>query len=209
MEIVKPAIAGTLESSGVQINSCSWGVLRMQNTAAALAQILSFRELKADAQQNISRPLGGCDVLSFGMNIPGPIKTSAAIHRGFLCGIRRLKQVLIKANVKILAEQVMESPAGYAAIYAVSGMSAQALKLLVMALEDTHPLGRLWDFDVLIQGHIPVGRENLEKPGRPCLICGSPAKLCARSQAHSREELAQAVQLLLDSCDQEDIPAQA
>ena len=72
------------------------------------------------------------------------------------------------------------------------------LKAALVALEDSHPLGRLWDLDVASrQGSL--SRRDLGHPARRCLVCDEPAHACARSQAHSRETLFAAIEAMLDA----------
>ena len=58
-----------------------------------LQEILDARERRAEAQRELlkqhARPL-----ISFTMNIPGPVKDSPLIRRGFDEGLRRLDDAL-------------------------------------------------------------------------------------------------------------------
>lgn len=63
------------------------------------------------------------------------------------------------------------------------------VKAVTTALEETHPLGRLWDMDVLDREGKSLSRIALGYPARRCLVCGAAAKECGRSRKHSYEEL--------------------
>jgi holo-ACP synthase/triphosphoribosyl-dephospho-CoA synthase len=67
-----------------------------------------------------------------------------------------------------------------------------ALKTLALHIEETHPLGRLFDLDVL-DGEGKITRTALGAGERKCLVCGGGAFACGRSRAHRVEELAAAV----------------
>lgn len=63
---------------------------------------------------------------------------------------------------------------------------ARQAKRRACMLEDTHPLGRLFDLDVFdAASRAPLSRTELGLEQRRCLICERPARECMRSQAHS------------------------
>jgi holo-ACP synthase len=78
--------------------------------------------------------------------------------------------------------------AGPEAIYVVDA-PAEELKVVAMALEDTHVLGRFWDLDVIAKSMHPLSRSSLNRPPRRCLVCEQSAKACARSRRHPLAEL--------------------
>ncbi|MDO5391814.1 MAG: citrate lyase holo-[acyl-carrier protein] synthase [Eubacteriales bacterium] len=63
------------------------------------------------------------------------------------------------------------------------------IKKLTSDLEDESELGRLFDMDVLRPNGEKVDRAELGLSPRRCLICGGPAKECARSHTHTVEQL--------------------
>jgi len=66
---------------------------------------------------------------------------------------------------------------------------AEQVKRLMTAIEESGPLGRLFDIDVLRRDGMKISREDIGLPKRTCLICGKPALLCSRSAAHPMEEV--------------------
>ncbi|MBQ9773995.1 MAG: citrate lyase holo-[Clostridia bacterium] len=78
---------------------------------------------------------------------------------------------------------------GCEAIFCVEG-DAKKIKRRLCALEDSAPIGRLWDIDVLLGMGEKVSRTDLGLPPRKCLLCGEDAPVCARSRAHSVDALA-------------------
>ena len=62
-------------------------------------------------------------------------------------------------------------------------------------IEEAHPLGRLFDIDVLdSEGH------KLSRPQyRPCLICGNQAQLCARTRRHTVAEMQAKIEEMLST----------
>ena len=72
-----------------------------------------------------------------------------------------------------------------------------ALKALTVELEDGSEAGRLFDMDVLTADGSKLDRQTLGLGPRPCLICGGPVHLCARSRAHTVAQLQEATAALL------------
>jgi holo-ACP synthase/triphosphoribosyl-dephospho-CoA synthase len=93
-------------------------------------------------------------------------------------------------KIPLIYTESSETKAGYAG-FIVAGADPERLKKLTENIEDTHSLGRIFDIDVL-----RPGGSKLSRPGgraRPCLICGKPAFICARSRAHDPGELTRRV----------------
>jgi holo-ACP synthase/triphosphoribosyl-dephospho-CoA synthase len=57
------------------------------------------------------------------------------------------------------------------------------------ALEECHPLGRLFDIDVIAEDGDKVSRSTIGLPERACLVCGKTGAGCARSRAHPLDEV--------------------
>lgn len=168
-----------------------------------LPQMLAARDARALRQQVL---LGQyrCPVISFTMNIAGPVKYTPLIRRGFALGCRLLRQRLAAEKIPVLFAETICEPTGCEARVAADA-DAAALKALTAELEDASPVGRLFDMDVLSADGVPVSRAALGRPERRCLCCGGPAKACARSRTHSVAELqAAANALLTEAVDEED-----
>jgi holo-ACP synthase len=91
-----------------------------------------------------------------------------------------------------LHRQVRNDPTGPEALLVVDA-EAHALKEATTRLEDEHPLGRLWDIDVIDPLRGAISRKDLGQPSRRCLLCAEDAHACARSRAHSLDELQRAM----------------
>ena len=156
-----------------------------------LSQILEARDCRAEKQQRLLS-LYGCPLISFTMNIPGPVKNGPLIRRAFRAGLKRLDNALSQAGLTPLDAEVLDRSTGCEYLCAVSGPPVQ-LKSLCEAIEAEGPLGRLFDMDVLDENGKKLSREQ----PRCCLICGAPGKGCASRRLHSVEQLQQATQTLL------------
>ncbi|MGI6700114.1 MAG: citrate lyase holo-[acyl-carrier protein] synthase [Christensenellales bacterium] len=135
-------------------------------------------------------------VLSLSMNIAGPVKTSPLLERGFDLMLSNIKSCLQKEGISIVEERETRIFTGCSWLAAVN-RDALTLKRLSVALEDKDGLGRLMDLDVIdIQGQ-KVDRFAIGQPMRTCLICDKAAAVCARSRAHSYQELFKAAEEII------------
>ena len=152
-----------------------------------LSEVLAAREARALRQRELLEA-HSLPVISFCMNIAGPVKNGPAIRRGFQEGLLRLTEALRGARMRIMYSERIDAPTGCEALLAVRG-DAWAVKRLCVDLEDEDALGRLFDLDVLAPDGGKLDREQLDMPPRPCLICGQAGKGCASRRVHSFEEL--------------------
>lgn len=165
------------------------------NREVTLAEVLEARDQRAARQQTLlarySVPL-----VSFTMNIPGPVKYSTAIHRVFSMGLTALEAAIPTETVR--CREVTIGAAGCEAILAVD-LPPMELKTICTALEDGTKIGRLYDFDVLDVDGRKLDRSLVGGNSRDCIVCGKPGRLCAASRAHSVAELQSAVNRLIDA----------
>ena len=148
-----------------------------------LSQMLAARDYRVERQRALLEQYR-LPLVSFTMNIAGPVKNSPSIRRGFLLGKKLLLGQLRRVKAEPVYSEEVNADTGCEGLYVVD-MPPEALKSLCCALEEQTALGRLFDLDVLT----PEGKK-LDRPhGRVCLLCGRPAKDCARSRAHTVPEL--------------------
>ena len=156
-----------------------------------LQEVLDARERRAEAQRQLlkqyARPL-----ISFTMNIPGPVKDSPMISRAFDEGLRMLDDALGEAGIACVSRQITHADTGNEFLCAVKA-SAAAVKEICTRIEDGSPMGRLFDMDVIGLD----GQKLARKEERRCLVCGALGRGCASRRLHSLEELNAAVTRLL------------
>lgn len=155
-----------------------------------LQELLDARERRAERQRQWGKTYGQTLVV-LTMNIAGPVKRTALIEEGFSLGSRLLRKRLAG---RLLHWEEYRQDTGCEGFYAVE-LPAEEVKRLTVELEETHPAGRLWDMDVLKPDGIKLERNA----PRACLICGAPGAACARSRAHTVEQLREKTQELLKS----------
>lgn len=157
--------------------------LFLKGQDAALQQILLRREARVQTQQELLHH-GRC-LVSFSMNIPGQRKQFPLEQKSFEEGLCLLRE---QFSGQLLEQQLYSGLTGDEAMLLLD-LEPSQVKAVTTALEETHPLGRLWDMDVLDREGKSLSRIALGYPARRCLVCGAAAKECGRSRKHSYEEL--------------------
>lgn len=157
-----------------------------------LSQMLEARDRRVQRQNALLKQYR-LPVVSFTMNIAGPAKNSPLVHRGFQLGRKQLMGQLVRIKAPVRYSEEVDEFTGCEGLYVVDA-APDVLKAITCGIEDHTPLGRLFDLDVLA----PDG-SKLERPApRRCLICGKPAKECARSRSHTVQELQRVAHDLLE-----------
>ena len=123
----------------------------------------------------------GRPVISFTMNIAGPVKDSPLIRYAFRSGLRQLEALPCAQ----LCREVIFEPTGPEALLVYETQDARLFKAFCMRLESEGEAGRLFDLDVLDANGEKLSRET----GRTCLVCGGPVSVCSRSRAHGLEAI--------------------
>ena len=144
-----------------------------------LEDILRARDTRANAQRRLLRAYR-LPLVSFTMNIAGPVKSSPLIELAFDAGLAALYGTL---GQPVTAEIIR--PATGCEALLVYDRPAAELKAACLMLETAAPIGRLYDLDVL-----DTDGSKLSRPEpRTCLICGGPVTVCSRSRAHGLDAI--------------------
>ena len=170
-------------------------ITRMEEKPVSLHEIMDARERRFRRQQELLIQFH-CTLISFTMNIAGPIKNSGLISRGFDTGKSLIGNQLNSVGIQIQHQEESRTHTGCEAFIVVKADPVSVKRLAVEA-EDCHPIGRLFDMDVLTGYGIQVSRRQLGFPERKCLICGGPAKECASRRIHSAGTLQEKTTWLL------------
>ncbi|SJX70564.1 2-(5''-triphosphoribosyl)-3'-dephosphocoenzyme-A synthase [Weissella confusa] len=155
--------------------------------AVDLLTVLDNREWRSRLQDKLKVTNSDKIVISAKLNIPGPIKNNDILQKVFMDGWQTFVAGL-ECNSQyemLFAERVT----GPEAFITVDGNLATVKKTAIL-FEETYALGRLFDIDVMSDGQAgyQLSREDLGFGPRLCLICGKPAKLCAKEQNHTLDE---------------------
>ena len=162
-----------------------------------LEEMLAARDHRIERQREFLEEYR-TTLICFTMNIAGPVKYTEQIRLAFHAGLMLLRRTLSAEEVRILKEETREEATGCEAFLAVS-CAPESAKRLTTAVEDGLPAGRLFDMDVLRPDGRKVDRRELGLPVRRCLICGKPARECARNRTHSVAELQERTRELIEA----------
>lgn len=136
-------------------------------------------------------------VISLTLVTPGQIKDSLRYRNTMGVALQMCDQLLWENRWQVLDRQVLWLPIGPEALWCVAHPAAE-IKAHCAELEQTHPLGRLWDLDVICPENGHVGRQSLGSHLRRCLICDEPAHACSRSRHHPVEQVVSRVEKMID-----------
>ena len=162
-----------------------------------LAEVLEAREARV-RQQDRLRERYGSTVISFTLNIAGPVKDSPLIRRAFQAGREQLEAGLAAAKLPVLERLERQEVTGCEALYAVEGRPRE-VKTLCASIEDGSPLGRLFDMDVLDPHGRKLEREEVGGGPRNCIVCGAPGNGCASRRIHGAAEVQAAARQIMEA----------
>ena len=146
-----------------------------------LSEILDAREKRFELQQNLLAT-HKTTLISFTMNIAGPIKNSPVIDRAYKYGLAELLRLL--PDEKIVAKHTESDHCGPLAMMLVD-LDAETVKDICVSIEEGSRIGRLYDMDVLDS----EGKKLDRKSARACIVCGKIGRECAAGRLHPVEEI--------------------
>lgn len=157
-------------------------------------EILQSREDRRDKQLDlINRHKSS--LISFTLNTPGIVKDNEMYRDIHKVGLSEIKDLLIQSNIPILYQEVIDKATGNEG-YLVVDFDPLELKERLIDLEESHPLGRIFDIDVFDNNHNQITRKELGINPRKCLLCNKEARICAKERNHSYEELQKEIKIL-------------
>jgi holo-ACP synthase len=165
-----------------------------------LAEMLAARDRRAIRQREaIDRH--GLPVVSLTSVMPGPVKDTPLTRAIVAEGVDAVVGLAADRGWSLRERSRFIAATGAEALFAVAAPTSD-LKRGLVDLEDSHPLGRLWDIDVLEAdqaGMKTLSRKDFGLSPRTCLICGGPAHACARARAHPIDALVAVIGSLADA----------
>ena len=164
-----------------------------------LHQVLDNRERRANKQREWAEAYS-LPLISFTINMVGEVKLNQISRKAFDEGNRAILAECKALDVSIVNIEKHSSDTGIELLIAVGNVDPVKLKRSMVSIEDNHPLGRLFDIDVLDNHGVALSRDGLELPRRKCLVCGEDAKICARSRTHQLSELIDKMSEMINDC---------
>lgn len=153
----------------------------------SLQDILRAREIRVQYQEHLLNKYEAT-VVSYKLNIPGPIKYNSLIKQIFDEGLKVFKLKLNENVFETLQEKTIYENTG-PEYFGTFNIEPEKIKRLTTLIEETHPLGRLFDFDVIAPNGLQLSREELGIEQRKCLLCEKNAFECGRSRSHEVDAL--------------------
>ncbi len=127
-------------------------------------------------------------LILFLLNIPGSRKDLPLYRNVFNTGLRLIKQSFNTNSIEFSVKEINipESGTGAEAYITVSNTELSLVKQITSKIEESHPLGRIFDIDVF---NSSLNQIKSERKTRKCFICERPAFECARSRRHKLSEV--------------------
>ena len=154
---------------------------------AALPDMLAARERRQALQQELIGTFS-CPVISFTLNIPGPVKVFPLAEMTFEEGTALIDSQLRAFKIPVLKRRSIRAHTGNEQFWAADA-DVLVLKEILCLLEESLSFGRLFDIDVIRPDGSKISRTDLGFDGRKCLLCSQDAFVCSRSRAHTLREL--------------------
>ena len=159
-----------------------------------LDQLLDSREHRHEKQMLLLSDHPALTIVCLTVIMPGAVKRNSHSLIVANAAITAVLECFRNTLVDVLANDLIT---GYEA-YFVTRLSRQQAKQLTCKIEDTHPLGRLFDLDVLDADGSPISRQEVRHPARRCLLCDNEARFCMRNHTHTLEELQSHISQMID-----------
>lgn len=171
-------------------------VLTPERAGVSLDALLASKEARAARQADwlarYQHPL-----ISLTLVTPGAQKDSIRYRNTMGVALQACDQLLWQNHWPVLDRQVLWLPTGAEALWCVDHTAVE-IKAQCVEMEQSHPLGRLWDFDILCPKNGQIGRQSLDLATRRCLVCDEAGHGCARSRRHSIDEVVGRVEKMID-----------
>lgn len=160
-----------------------------------LDMLLESREKRWQLQRQLIQDNPELTLVCLTVIMPGNVKRNA---QSLVVAHAAVEAIQEAFGPSIQWQREQDLSTGYEGYYLVD-MSMIACKRLACEIEDNHPLGRLFDIDVINTHVEPVSRSVIGREGRKCLLCDHDARYCMRNHTHTRDELQQKIQQMIEA----------
>ena len=159
-----------------------------------LDALLQSRDNRHALQQELLKQHPGGTLVCLTVVMPGSVKRNLY---SVVTAQAALTALLDRLGEHVLATRARDLATGYEA-YLITGLPALEAKRVTCDIEDSHPLGRLFDIDVIDADGSPIPRQTVGGEPRRCLLCENEARWCMRNRSHSQEELMARIQQMIE-----------
>ena len=159
-----------------------------------LDALLQSRDNRHALQQQLLQQHPGSTLVCLTVVMPGSVKRNLY---SVVTAQAALTALLDRLGEQVQAVRARDLETGYEA-YLITGLPALEAKRVTCDIEDSHPLGRLFDIDVMDTDGTPISRQTVGGEARRCLLCDHEARWCMRNHSHSQEELMAHIKKLIE-----------
>lgn len=186
-----------------------------------LNELLASRDARHATQQKLLAEHSGKTLVCLTVVMPGSVKRNQQSLTAAHAAVEAMRKAFaVKENKGLFPLETPETPenlvplenpeppaptlleldleTGYEA-YLITPLPLLEAKRIAVTIEDTHPLGRLFDIDVINADGVPVSRDAIGEKPRRCLVCDHEARYCMRMRWHTQEEIWAKINEMVDS----------
>ena len=153
-----------------------------------LHELLASRDARHAMQLKLLAEHSGKTLVCLTVVMPGSVKRNPLSLTVAHAAVDAMRRAFApdESRGESIAERDLDT--GYEA-YLVTSAPLLDAKRTAVDIEDTHPLGRLFDIDVIAPDGVPVPRQQVGGKPRGCLVCSREARYCMRMRQHTQEEI--------------------
>ena len=159
-----------------------------------LDALLQSRDERHALQQQLLNQHPGGTLVCLTVVMPGSVKRNLY---SVVTAQAATTALLDRLGEHVQAARARDLVTGYEA-YLITDLPALEAKRVTCDIEDSHPLGRLFDIDVMDSDGVPINRQTVGGEPRKCLLCDHEARWCMRNHSHTQEELMARIQGLIE-----------
>ncbi len=160
----------------------------------SLDQLLASRDARCRHQQELLKANPELTMVCLTVIMPGKVKRN---FQSLIVAQAALTALINGIGPRLKHIEARDLDTGYEA-YALCDLPPIEAKLLMVDIEDSHPLGRLFDLDVIGPGGAPISRQAVGGQARRCLLCEHEARWCMRNHTHTQSELHDKIAEMVD-----------
>lgn len=158
-----------------------------------LERVLTAKEERANYQKTLISKYK-LPLISLTLNLPGGYLQYIKWDLVFQEAVRNIDNIF---SENIMFRKVKLGEWGPEGFWVVD-LFVQDIKKKTIEIEDNHPLGRLFDIDVIDIDATPVSRRDFNIEPRKCIICNNKALECYIEKKHTQKEIKNKVNEIIE-----------
>lgn len=163
--------------------------------SVTLEELLRSRDERWATEKRLQREHPDDVLVVLTVVMPGSVKRDG---RSLAVARAAVEAVNTQLDGKIVFSKTRDLETGFEGYWVARG-EALDIKRQLCGIEESHPLGRLFDIDVLGMDAVPISRTDVGFAPRRCLLCDHEARWCMRNHTHTQDEIqAKITQMVAD-----------